>query len=115
MAEKNIPTTDTQSDISKAQSQQQPPNQASQQRGTDQQDNPQFSEAEQFDSEQPDQGLQGDTLAEKRTDVEGASFAKEKGEAESGFVGAEGQQDTSSELVEEDEFDEGGESAPEGK
>ena len=112
MAEKNIPETDTQSDISKSQSQQQPPNQASQQQETGEQDNQQFGEAEQFDSEQPDQGQQGDTLAEKRTDVEGASFAKEKGEAESGFVGAEGEQDTSSELIEDEEFDEGGEGAP---
>lgn len=112
MAEKNIPGTDTQSDISKSQSQQQPPNQASQQQEAGQQDNQQFGEAERFDSEQPDQGQQGDTLAEKRTDVEGASFAKEKGEAESGFVGAEGEQDTSSELIDDEEFDEGGEGAP---
>ena len=104
MAEKGTqqPTTGTESDISKAQLQQQPPQQAKQQPETGQ-------EAQ---AGQPDAGLQGETLAEQRTDIEGASLGKEKGEAESGFVGSEGHQDTSSELVEDEEFDEGGESAP---
>lgn len=116
--DKENPTTGAETDISKAQSQQQPPNQASQEKGG-QQNNPQFGEAEPFESgqsaDQPDAGLERDTLSKQRTDVEGASFSKEKGETESGFVGAEGQRDTSSELVEDQDFDEGGEGAPEGK
>ena len=98
-----------QTDMSKAQSQQQPQGQSGQQRET--------GEAGQFETSQegrqefsqdqggsPDEGSQGDTLAQQRTDVEGAARGTpESGEAESGFVGSKGEQDSSSELVDEDE------------
>ena len=113
MAEKGTqhPTTGTESDISKARSQQQPPQQAKQQPETGEQGS-EFETGQEAQAGQPDAGVQGETLAEQRTDIEGASLGKEKGEAESGFVGSESHQDTSSELVEDEEFDEGGESAP---
>lgn len=125
------PTAGTESDISKAQSQQQPPNQASQQQRETGERSGQFETGQ--DSEQtgdhaatgqagtgagPDEGLQGDTLAQQRTDIEGGSLASETiGEAGAGFVGAQGQQDASSELIDEEEEDFGkdGQGAPEGK
>jgi hypothetical protein len=42
-------------------------------------------------------------LARQRTDVEGETRqTPERGEAESGFVGSKGEQDTSNDLVEEE-------------
>ena len=122
--DKQNPTTGTESDISKAQSQQQPPSQASQQRPETGQQAGQFETGQQGHQQSgqdrpgaaPDESLQGETLAQQRTDIEGASRqSPEKGEAESGFVGAEGEQDTSSELVEDQDFEKGGQGAPEGK
>jgi hypothetical protein len=109
---KQDPATET--DISKAQSQQQPPQaekgqqpETGEQRGqfeTGQQKQPEFDQER---SDSPDEGLQGDTKSEQRTDIEGAAGqAPEKGEAESGFVGSKGEQDTSSELVDEQDNDE---------
>ena len=125
------PTTGAESDISKAQAQQQPPSQASQQQGETGERQGQFATGQQTGAEQtgdqaatgqaqagagPDEGLQGDTLSQQRTDVEGGTLAsKETGEAESGFVGSEGQEDTSSELVEDQDFEKDGQGAPEGK
>ena len=127
------PTTGAESDISKAQSQQQPPNQASQQQPETAEQSSQFETAQQGGGEQtgdqaatgqaqsgssPDQGSQGDTLTRQRSDIEGGSLASEaSGEGQSGFVGAEGQQDTSSELVEDEDedFARDGQGAPEGK
>ena len=126
------PATGSESDISKSQSQQQPPNQAGQQQGeagkqqgqfeTGQQDNDELTgdqaATSQAQSDSPDAGLQGDTLAQQRTDVEGGSPAsQESGEAGAGFVGSQGQQDSSSELVEDEdeEFARDGQGAPEGK
>ena len=100
---KQDPATET--DITKSQSQQQPPQaEADKQREagqfeTGQQGQPELGQQE---SEAPDEGLQGDTLAQQRTDIEGAAKGTpESGEAESGFVGSKGEQDTSSELVDE--------------
>ena len=112
---KKDPTTGTETDISKSQSQQQPPNQASQQQDGTGQQSGQFETGQ--DDKQPfgkdgsrgtaEEGSQGDTLAQQRTDVEGLSPPSEPaGEAESGFVGSQSQQDTSSELVEEEDEDE---------
>lgn len=125
MAEKGTqpPTTGSESDISKAQSQQQPPNQARQQQGETGERQGQFETGQQGQRElaqdqedAPDEGLQGDTLTQQRTDIEGASLqSPEEGEAESGFVGAEGERDTSSELVEDQDFEKDGQGAPEGK
>jgi hypothetical protein len=129
------PTTGAESDISKSQSQQQPPSQASQasqgqQTGSEsrqlesgQQDNAEAigdqaatgqSRPGEASGAGPDEGMQGDTLAQQRTDVEGGSL---ESEASSGFVGAQGQQDTSSKLVreEDEEFGKDGQGAPEGK
>ena len=112
----NNPTTGTESDVSKAQSQQQPPQQAKQPPETgEQRGEPETGQSE---AGQPDEGLQGETATQQRTDVEGASLTSEtKGEAESGFVGAEGQQDSSSELIKQEDEDlaKGGQRAPEGK
>lgn len=128
--DKQNPTTGSESDISKSQSQQQPPNQASQQQGQTGERQGQFETGQQQGGAEltgdqaatgqaqggarPDEGLQGDTLAQQRTDIEGASL-EEEGEEEGGFVGSEGRQDTSSELVEDQDFEKGGQGAPEGK
>ena len=132
--DKQNPTTGTESDISKAQSQQQPPNQASQDLGTAGQSG-QFETGSQSGAERsgdraqagqgqtgqssgagPDEGLQSDTLTQQRTDIEGGSLASEEsGEAGSGFVGAQGQQDSSSQLIDEEDedFAPDGQGAPE--
>lgn len=99
-----------QSDISKSQSQQQPQGQSGEQRETGEKSG-QFETAQEgrqeFGQDQggsPDEGTQGDTLTQQRTDVEGESRPRpESGEAESGFVGSQGQQDSSSELVDEED------------
>jgi hypothetical protein len=103
------PTTGSESDISKAQSPQQPQGQTQREKG-EQAGQFETGQQEQFGQDlggaAPDEGLQGETLSQQRTDIEGASGAdQERGEAESGFVGAEGQQDTSSELIEEEDED----------
>ena len=114
---KQDPATET--DISKAQSQQQPPQAkagkqpAAGQFETGQQEQPELGQQK---SEAPDEGLQGDTLAQQRTDIEGAAKGTpERGESESGFVGSKGEKDTSNELVDEQDFGKGGQGAPEGK
>jgi hypothetical protein len=112
--EKRNPETAEEADISKAQSAQQPQTQAGQQpeageqRGqfeTGQQgQQAEFGQARSTGS--PDEGLAGETTTQ-RTDIEGASLQpKERAEEESGFIGTEGERDTSAELVEdeEDEF-----------
>ena len=120
--EKRNPATAEEADISKAQSAQQPQRQAGQQpeageqRGqfeTGQQDQQaEFDQARSPGS--PDEGLAGETTTQQRTDVEGGSLqSEERGEAESGFVGAKGQRDTSSELIDEEDEDE--DFTPEGK
>lgn len=125
------PTTGSESDISKSQSQQQP-SQANQQSGERGQQQGQFGTGQQGDEEltgdqaatgqaqsgSPDAGSQGDTLTQQRTDVEGGSLSsQESGEGGSGFVGSRGQQDSSSELVDEEDedFARDGQGAPEGK
>jgi hypothetical protein len=95
---KQDPAAET--DISKAQSAQQPPEaEAGQQPETGEQGQQEFAQDQ---GGSPDEGLQGDTLAQQRTDIEGAAReTPESGEAESGFVGSKGEKDTSSELVDE--------------
>ena len=73
----------------------------------------------------PDEGLQGDTQTQQRTDVEGAGQSESgggqsgefSGESGSGFVGSQGQQDSSSELVDEEDedFARDGQGAPDGQ
>lgn len=126
------PNTGSESDISKSQSQQQPPNQASQQQRETGQQSGQFEDGRQDNAElsgdqaatgqsqsgSPDAGMQGDTLAQQRSDVEGASLSgSESGQASGGFVGSKGQQDSSGQLVneEDEEFGKDGQGAPEGK
>jgi len=126
------PNTGSESDISKSQSQQQPPNQASQQQPERGERSGQFETGQQGNEEQtgdqaatgqaqsgasPDAGLQGDTLAQQRSDIEGSSLGSPQGgQGDAGFVGSEGQTDTSAELVEEEEdFGKDGQGAPEGK
>ena len=119
--ENQNPSTGSESDISKSQSQQQQP--------TGSQDRQQQPNAEQSGDEaatgqsQPDQASAGqagfgETATQQRSDVEGSSLGQQPtGEAESGFVGSEGQSDTSSELVEDEDqdFSKDGQGAPEGK
>jgi hypothetical protein len=112
------PTTGKETDISKAQAQQQPPTQANQQAETSEQADDQAATGQAQPDASPDEGLQGETATQKRADIEGGSLGKETtGEAESGFVGAQGKQDTSSELVEDDDedFAKDGQGAPEDK
>lgn len=124
------PTTGAESDISKAQSQQQPPSQARQQENERGEREGQFETGQQGQQGQPgqqgsdspsaspDAGLQDDTLEQGRTDVEGGSLAsRESGEAGSGFIGSEGQRDSSGQLIEEEDedFARDGQGAPEGK
>jgi hypothetical protein len=128
--QKPNPATGQESDISKSQAQQQPVGQAGQQPPTSQQSG-QFETSQQSDAELtgdqaatgqaqagagPDEALQGDTLAQQRTDIEGGSLGSEdEDEAGTGFVGSQGQSDTSSELIDEQDFDKDGQGAPEGK
>jgi len=108
MAENNNPnpTTDKETDISKAQSQQQPPEQAKQQPETGEaQGQFEAGQSQQFETgEASSEGLESETATKQRSDIEGASQQDlERGEAESGFVGTKGDQDTSSELVENED------------
>ena len=138
------PTTGQESDISKAQATQQPTGQQGQQPESGQQSGGQFETGGQFGAEQtgdqaatgqaqagagPDEGLQGDTTTQQRTDIEGAGLSETGGgqtggfggetggQAGGGFVGSQGQQDSSSELIDEEDedFANGGQGAPEGK
>jgi len=103
--QKQNPATEQDTDFSKAQAAQQPKGQAGQQ-----------AELGQDRSEDPtDEGLQGETATRQDTDIEGSSQSKEQGEAESGFVGSQSEADSSSELVEDQDFAKGGQGAPEGK
>ena len=115
----NQKPTGQESDISKAQSQQKPAAQAGQQPETSEQreqqpvqtgqfetaqqgQQPELGESQQADS--PDEGLQGETATQQRTDIEGASLqSQEEGDVESGFVGSKGARDTSYELVDKDD------------
>ena len=125
------PTTGSQSDISKSQSQQQPSQASKDEKfGEQSGQSGQFQDGQQRNeelsgdqaatgqSQSPsgsEQGFESDTLTQQRSDIEGASLkSPESGEAESGFVGSEGQQDSSSELVEDEEFKKDGQGAPEG-
>lgn len=129
------PTTGQDSDISKSQATQQPTGQQGQQSEFGQKSG-QFETSQQSDSERtgdqaatgqgqpgagPDEGLQGDTTTQQRSDIEGGSQSGlgggTGGQSGGGFVGSQGQQDSSSELVDEDDEDFGkdGQGAPEGE
>ena len=119
--ENQNPSTGSESDISKSQSQQQQPTGS---QGRQQQPNAEQSGDEAATGQsQPDQASAGqagfgETATQQRSDVEGSSLGQQPtGEAESGFVGSEGQSDTSSELVEDEDqdFSKDGQGAPEGK
>lgn len=110
--DKQNPSTGSESDISKSQSQQQPPtseNREKDKTGSEFQDNA---------TVQPDQpgsaqaGF-GETETQQRSDVEGSSLDKRPTDEGEGFVGSEGKTDTSSELVEDEDKDD--QFAPEGK
>jgi len=98
-----IPTTGQEADISKSQAAQQPTDQQGQQPETGEQRQP--AKLDQDRSGQSDEALEGETATRQDTDIEGTSQLPEKGEAESGFVGSQGEQDSSSELVDEDDED----------
>ena len=116
------PTTGKEADISKAQSQQQPQGQAGERTETGEEagqfegaDKGQQQFGQDLGSAAPDEGQQGETLSEQRTDtdIEGASGdTPERGEAESGFVGSQGQKDSSGELVEDEELDKDDQGTP---
>ena len=139
--ENQNPSTGSEPDISKSQSQQQQPStsqdrqpqsdaeQSGDQAATGQAQSGQFNQSStgQFDQSSTGQSGQagsaqsgfGETATQDRSDVEGSSIGQEPtGESESGFVGSQGGTDTSSELVDEDEdqqFRKDGQGAPEGK
>ena len=104
------PSTGTETDISKSQSQQQP---------STSEDKRQQSDPEQSGGEAATgQDLAGqsgfaETATEQRSDVEGSSLDKKPTDEGEGFVGSEGKSDTSSELIEDEDKD--GRGAPEGK
>lgn len=109
------PTTDTESDISKAQSQQQPPQQASQDLGETGKQAGQYETDQGQADKAPDEELIGVSLTEQPTDVEGET-PKASNDIEGGFVGSQANDDTSEELVEEEaNFGKDGQGAPEGK
>jgi hypothetical protein len=116
----NRSPTDQESDISKAQAQQQPQGQAGQQPKSGEQfetgqqgQQPEFGQDKSAAS--PDLGQQGETATQQRTDVKGASLGSEETEEpESGFVGSKGERDTSG-LIEDEDFKKDGQGAPEGK
>ena len=111
------------SDISKSQSPQQPSGQGdlgskdptAQGEGMETRESGQYDQSAQSTptSEASDTGReQGDTLAQRRTDIEGSSLgSSEKGEAESGFIGTEGSSDSSSELIDKQDFAKDGQGA----
>ena len=102
------PGNDQQSDISKAQSAQQPSEQASQQQAETSQQAGQPEKEQAKPAGSPDEGSRAIPATQQRTDVEGASLGSEdRGEAESGFVGSQAGQDSSSELVEDDKIPKG--------
>jgi len=109
------PATGQESDISKAQATQQPTDRRGHQPETGEQRQP--AELDQDRPGQSDEAIEGETATRQDTDIEGTSQPPEKGEAESGFVGSQGQQDSSSELIDEDDedFAKGGQGAPEDK
>jgi hypothetical protein len=127
----NRKPTGQESDISKAQSPQQPAAQAGQQPETNKQREQQPAQTGQFETAQqgqqpelgeyqqadsPDEGLQGETATQQRTDIEGASLqSEEEGGIEIGFVGSQGERDTSGELVDKKDLGKGGQGTPEGK
>lgn len=108
--EQNRDPANEQTDISKAQSTQQPSDEAGQhpEAGTEIRQTPAGAG--------PDEGLQGDTATQQRTDVEGATLrSAQQNQAESGFIGSQSGADASSELVEEQHFAKDDQGAPEGK
>lgn len=110
--DKQNPTTAEETDISKAQAAQQPQAEAGQQPETGEGRQPaEFGQA----ADQADQGQQGEALAKQRTDIEGASLQPKERAEESGFIGTEGEQDTSAELVEDEDLDEEDEFKPDGQ
>jgi hypothetical protein len=117
--ENQNPSAGSESDISKSQSQQQPSTSQDQKRppNADQSDD-QAATGQDQSAQAANQAGFGETATQQRSDVEGSSIDKQPtGEAESGFVGSEGETDTSSELVEDEDqdFSKGGQGAPEGK
>jgi len=117
--ENQNPSTGSESDISKSQSQQQPSTSQDRQQQPDAEQSGDQAATGQAQSDQAaDQAGFGETATQQRSDVEGSSIDEQPtGEAESGFVGSEGKTDTSSELVEEEDqkFRKDGQGAPEGK
>ena len=122
--QKPNPATEEETDVSKAQSAQQPAGQAAQQsnpsetaeEGTEQSGD-QAATGQTQTGAGPDEGLQGETATGQRTEIEGTSQQQpeEASEAEGGFVGSQSDADSSSELVEDEDFAKGGQGAPEGK
>ena len=115
--DKQNPSTGSESDISKSQSQQQPPSSQDREKdktGSEFQDNA----ASQPDQPSSAQAGFGETATDQRSDVEGSSLDKKPtDEGEGGFVGSEGETDTSSELVEDEDkkLKKDDQPAPEGK
>jgi hypothetical protein len=115
--DKQNPSTGSESDISKSQSQQQPPTAQDLEKGKT---GTEFQDSATVQPDQPSsaQAGFGETETQQRSDIEGSSLDKKPtDEGEGGFVGSEGKSDTSSELVEDDNKDvrKDDQGAPEGK
>ena len=68
--------------------------------------------------EQPGHLGQSEAMTEQKNDIEGSGGSPAAGQTPSqpsGFVGSEGSSDTSSELVEDDDFAKNGQGTPEGE
>jgi hypothetical protein len=122
MEHRDTPNPGRETDLSKAQNQQQPTGQAQQQQPTDQaqpapfgqaqQQQPEASQSQQSEygqSQQPSSNAdvavgQSDTVTEQRADIEGGTATGQASDVEgSSFVGSKSASDESGKLVEDDE------------
>ncbi len=109
-------STSQQTDLSKAQNQQQPQGQQEQPSGQQNQSQEQPQGQSDYGSAGQNAG-QSDSTSQQRSDIEGGtSTGQASNEGSSQFVGSKGNSDTSSELIEDDEssdFAKDGQGAPE--
>ena len=109
--DKKNPPTDQQTDLSKAQNQQQPAGQQNQSEFAQSQQPPEGQTQQQPPEGQADYGNAGDpasesdTTTQQRSDIEGGTSTGQATDIEgsSQFVGSQAASDTSSELIEEDD------------
>ena len=105
--ENQSPATGEETDLTKAQNQQQPSGQQGQQQPQGQHGQSEVGQDQQQPESQADYGSAGqsDTATQQRTDIEGGTSTGQASDIEgsSQFVGSQSGSDTSSELIEEDD------------